>query len=61
MPSDAGNLDSRKINKEKNEDGWQENYGNKVEIIKYFYRYSDDSIQTIASICQCQLAKSRRL
>ena len=38
----------KKDDQRKNENIWHENYSNKVEIIKYFYRYSDYSTQAIA-------------
>ena len=53
----TSNLHLKKDKRRKKEDRWQENNGNKVEIIKYFYRYSDYSVQAIAEHLSMPVSK----
>jgi CBS domain-containing protein len=53
----TSNLHLKKDKRRKKEDRWQEKNGNKVEIIKYFYRYSDYSVQAIAEHLSMPVSK----
>lgn len=46
---------------EGNEDKNQKNYANKVEVIKYFYRYSDFSTQAIAEHVSMPISKVQEI
>jgi len=58
---DTSNLHLKKDQQRKNGNRWQENYSNKVEIIKYFYRYSDYSTQAIAEHLSMPISKVQEI
>ena len=55
------NLQLKKGELRKKEARWQKNNGNAVEMIKYFYRYSDYSMQAIAEHLSMPLSKVKKI
>jgi CBS domain-containing protein len=57
----TSNLQLKKGKQRKKEARWRENNGNTVEMIKYFYRYSDYSMQAIAEHLSMPLGKVQKI
>ena len=55
------NLQLKKGELRKKEARWKKNNGNAVEMIKYFYRYSDYSMQAIAEHLSMPLSKVKKI
>ena len=58
---DTSNLHLKKDKQRKNENRWQDNYSDKGERIKYFYRYSDYPIQAIAKHLSMPISKVQEI
>jgi CBS domain-containing protein len=57
----TSNLQLKKGKQRKKEARWRENNSSTVEMIKYFYRYSDYSIQAIAEHLSMPLGKVQKI
>jgi hypothetical protein len=64
MSTNNGDVDNMNMDEDeqiRNEDRNQENYANKAEVIKYFYRYSDFSTQAIAEHVSMPISKVQEI
>lgn len=57
----TGSLRLKKGKQRKEEARWRKNNGDSVKMIKYFYRYSDYSIQAIAEHLSMPLGKVQKI
>lgn len=57
----TSNLHLKKDKQRKKEVRWQGDNSNKVEMIKYFYRYSDYSMQAIAEHLSMPISKVQKI
>lgn len=64
MSTNNGDVDNMNMDEDeqiRNEDRNHENYANKAEVIKYFYRYSDFSTQAIAEHVSMPISKVQEI